>query len=379
MIEASNLHKLFGSFQAVRDISLDVCAGEVVALLGPNGAGKTTTVRMLGAILKPTRGSARIAGYDVVERAREVRHVVGLLTEFPGLYNRMLVMDYLQFFGALQGMGAAECTQRSAQLLKQFGLWEAREKRLDSYSKGMKQKVALIRALIHDPPVLFLDEPTTAMDPHSARTVRDAIAELRAARRTILLTTHNLTEAETLADRIAIMRGGQIVAEGTIAQLTSQLMGDPIWELRLAAPCDGAAPLLEGLVRIEAAGEDWLRYRCADARQINPRIIARLAERNIPIVALAELPRRLEEIYLNIVGEGGLGIGDWGQGHRGHADTKIEDRRSKIEDGGSTILHPPSSILDPPPQPAPCATLLPHPLLPNRHSPLANRQEEIER
>ena len=146
MIEASNVHKTFGSFQAVRGISLDIAAGEVVALLGPNGAGKTTTVRMLGAILKPTRGYARIAGYDVVEQAREVRHVVGLLTEFPGLYNRMLPMDYLQFFGALQGMDRASCAQRSTRLLQQFGLWHAREMRLDSFSKGMKQKVALTAA-----------------------------------------------------------------------------------------------------------------------------------------------------------------------------------------------------------------------------------------
>ncbi|KPV47495.1 ABC transporter, partial [Kouleothrix aurantiaca] len=156
MIEAVQLHKEFGTFQAVREISLRVDEGEVVALLGPNGAGKTTTVRMLGAILKPSSGSARIAGYDVVEHAREVRHVVGLLTEFPGLYHRMRAQEYLAFFGALQGMRARECARRGEQLLRQFGLWEARDKRLDSYSKGMKQKIGLIRALIHDPPVLFL-------------------------------------------------------------------------------------------------------------------------------------------------------------------------------------------------------------------------------
>src|SRR5919201_2487183 len=143
---------------------------------------------------------------------------------------RVRPVEYLSFFGALQGMDAAACNRRSEALLKHFGLWEARGKRLDSFSKGMKQKVALIRALIHDPPVLFLDEPTTAMDPHSARTVRDALADLRAARRTILLTTHNLAEAETLADRIAIVRGGRIVAEGTIGQLTRQLLDGPVWE-----------------------------------------------------------------------------------------------------------------------------------------------------
>jgi ABC-2 type transport system ATP-binding protein len=311
MIEASNLHKIFGSFHAVCDISLRIAAGEVVALLGPNGAGKTTTVRMLSAILKPSSGQARIAGYDVVEQAREVRHVVGLLTEFPGLYNRMPPLEYLQFFGTLQGMDVASCRSRSEALLRQFGLWEARSKRLDSFSKGMKQKVALIRALIHDPPVLFLDEPTTAMDPHSARTVRDTIGELRAARRTILLTTHNLTEAEALADRIAIVRGGRIVAEGTIAQLTRQLMGDPLWELRLGARAAGVALLLDDLAHIEAVGDDWVHYRCAEPRHINPQIVARLAERHIPVVALAELPRRLEDVYLSIVADEQVERGVW--------------------------------------------------------------------
>jgi len=255
MIEAINLQKMFGAFQAVRDISLNVAAGEVVALLGPNGAGKTTTVRMLAALIAPTSGQARVGGHDVVAHAREVRHVVGLLTEFPGLYHRMRALEYLQFFGALQGMTAADCQRRGSRLLQQFGLWEARDKRLDAYSKGMKQKVALIRALIHDPPVLFLDEPTTAMDPHSARTVRDAIAELRAAHRTILLTTHNLPEAEELADRIAVIKGGRIVAEGTREQLTRQLLGVPIWELRIAAPADVAAP-----PETARRGADGLRF-----------------------------------------------------------------------------------------------------------------------
>jgi ABC-2 type transport system ATP-binding protein len=313
LIEADKLHKLFGAFTAVREVSLNVDDGEVVALLGPNGAGKTTTVRMLAAILKPTSGRALIAGYDVVEQAREARHVVGLLTEYPGLYNRMRPMEYLQFFGALQGMTAIESEQRGQLLLQQFGLWESREKRLDSYSKGMKQKIALIRALIHDPQVLFLDEPTTAMDPHSARTVRDAIAELRAARRTVLLTTHNLTEAEELADRIMVIRDGLVVAEGTRDQLTRQLLGEPIWELRLADPAPGIAQMLGDIVRVEASGADWVRYRCTDARAINPHVIARLAAHGVPVIGLTELPRRLEDVYLSIIEAKNVDRGSWSE------------------------------------------------------------------
>lgn len=311
MIEATHLRKVFGTFEAVHDISLSIAAGEVVALLGPNGAGKTTTVRMLSAILKPTTGRAVIAGYDVATHAREVRSHVGLLTEFPGLYVRMRPLEYLQFFGTLQGMSSAQSAERGTHLLQRFGLWDARDKRLDSFSKGMKQKVALIRALMHDPPVLYLDEPTTAMDPQSARTVRDAIAELRAARRTILLTTHNLTEAEALADRIVLIRGGEIVAQGTIQHLTEQLLGEPTWELRLGKCLDALPLLLDDLVTVEAVGPDWARFRCAAPHVVNPHIVARLVARDMPVISLAELPRSLEQVYLRIVGEDDVERGNW--------------------------------------------------------------------
>ncbi|HWQ12931.1 MAG TPA: ABC transporter ATP-binding protein [Roseiflexaceae bacterium] len=313
MIEACDLHKTFGAFQAVRGVTLSVAPGEVVALLGPNGAGKTTTVRMLGAILRPTSGYARVNGYDVVEHARQVRHTVGLLTEFPGLYNRMRPAEYLAFFGRLQGMSAVDCERRAELLLRQFGLWEVREKRLDSFSKGMKQKTALIRALIHDPPVLYLDEPTTAMDPHSARVVRDAMLELRAARRTILLTTHNLSEAEELADRVAIIRGGRIVAEGTIDALTRRFMGDPLWELRLATPAAAqqAAAAVADLAPVETVAGSALRFRGRQAEHTNPLIVARLAALGLPVVSLAELPRRLEDVYLRIIAGEDVDRGAW--------------------------------------------------------------------
>lgn len=305
MIEAYQLCKTFGTFQAVRNLSLTIQPGEVLALLGPNGAGKTTTVRMLSAILKPTSGWAHIGGHDVVEEARTVRSKVGLLTEYPGLYNRMNALEYLQFFGSLLGMDRLTSFQQAETLLHQFDLHETRYKRLDSYSKGMKQKVALVRALINDPPILFLDEPTTAMDPQSARLVRDAIGDLRAADRTILLTTHNLPEAEYLADRIAIIRQGSILAEGTMNELMLKLMGEPIWELRLSQPVppERLRVLLEDLVTLNVVEHTVVRYRCANPHQINPQIVLRLASQNLPVIALSEVSRSLEEVYLHIVGE----------------------------------------------------------------------------
>ncbi|MBO9371799.1 MAG: ABC transporter ATP-binding protein [Chloroflexus sp.] len=305
MIEAIHLGKQFGDFVAVRDLNLVVQPGELVALLGPNGAGKTTTVRMLAAILPPGSGQARICGYDVVRDAQRVRGMVGLLTEYPGLYGRMAALEYLAFFGALLGLDAVVCRQRSEMLLRQFGLWEVRDRQLESFSKGMRQKMALIRAMIHDPPVLFLDEPTTAMDPQSARTVRDAIGELRGAKRSILLTTHNLSEAEELADRIAIIRGGQIIACGSFAELSQQLLGDPIFELRLVHPDDQerAVAVVRDLVHVQVIGADRLSWQTAEPQALNPAILERLTTAGIGVYSLAEQPRRLEDLYLRIVAE----------------------------------------------------------------------------
>jgi ABC-2 type transport system ATP-binding protein len=309
MIEAVNLTKKFGEFVAVKDVHLNVAEGEVLALLGPNGAGKTTTVRILGSILKPTEGYARIAGYDTVKEAKAVRRVIGLLTEFPGLYLRMKGLDYLRFFGELQGMTVDMIQKRSEELLKRFELWADCDKQIGKYSKGMKQKLTLVRAMLHDPQVLFLDEPTSAMDPQSAKLVRDAIANLRQEKRTIIVCTHNLAEAEQLADRIAIIRQGQIIAQGTPSELKQRLLGDPLMEIRLAGSLNGLGDRLADRVNVVAAGEDWIRYTVPNPAEFNPCLLTELTQQNIPVVTLSEVPRGLEEIYLRIVETGQINQG----------------------------------------------------------------------
>jgi ABC-2 type transport system ATP-binding protein len=305
MISATDLHKIFGDFHAVRGISLEVGAGEVLALLGPNGAGKSTTVRMLTTILRPTRGRAVVAGYDVEQEPEQVRSRVGLLTEYPGLYARMAAIDYLLFFARLQGLSPADGARRVESLLQRFDLWEARRRKLDSYSRGMKQKVALIRSMLHDPQVLFLDEPTTAMDPQSARVVRAAITDLRDARRVIVLCTHNLGEAEMLADRIAVMRGGQVIAHGTAGELTRALLGDPVWELRTVHPLNGEVEQIRDLVKIEQPAPDRIRYRTTQPWALNPVLLERLHSAGVAVVSLSEVPRSLESVYLRIVEDSG--------------------------------------------------------------------------
>ena len=313
MIESHELTKDFDGFRAVNQVSLTVPAGTVLALLGPNGAGKTTTVRMLTSILAPTSGWARIAGYDVAEYPEQVRAQVGVLTEQHGLYERMKAIEYLDFFGQVYHMSAADRKSRSLQLMERFGLTFALDKRLGDYSKGMKQKLALVRAMLHNPPVLLLDEPTSAMDPLSAKQVRDAIIELqRDEQRTFLITTHNLTEAQALANRIAFIRSGRIIAQGTFDELARQFVGEPLMELHTNGVLNGLVKDISDMVTVEDTGMDWVRFRVADPNTTNPALLKRVTNLGVQVVTLSPVSRTLEDIYLQVVkeDEGGNPDGD---------------------------------------------------------------------
>ncbi|TET52784.1 MAG: ABC transporter ATP-binding protein [Anaerolineales bacterium] len=301
MIELRGLTKRFGDFTAVDGVTMSVAAGEILALLGPNGAGKTTSVRMLAAILRPTAGDAIVAGHRVTEEPRQVRRLVGLLTEHPGLYLRMRGGEYLEFFGRVMQLEGGEREQRARELLDYFGMAELYGRRISTYSKGARQKIALVRAMLHDPPVLLLDEPTSAMDPHSAKLVRDAVIGLRSQRRAIIICTHNLAEAEMIADRIAIIRRGEIIALGTSEELKNQLLGPPLMELKLAGPIDGAVALLADLVTIEGQGDRWIRYSTPNPTQTNPELLRALSSNGVGVVTLSEVERSLEDVFLRVV------------------------------------------------------------------------------
>ncbi len=301
MIRAEGLGKVFDDFWAVREVTLEVRPGEVLALLGPNGAGKTTTVRMLAAILRPSKGRAWVAGREVTQDPGEVRARVGLLTEQHGLYRRMTGEEYLRFFGRLYGLDGPRLDAQVTHWLRYFDLWEARKRRIGGYSKGMRQKLALARALLHEPQVLLLDEPTSAMDPESALRVREAIATLRSQERAILLCTHNLTEAERLADRIAILSQGRIVAIGTLEELRQHFLGPPVFEIHLGVTLDGSLPSWPPEVEVIQVEGDRVRYRTPDWRRWNPVVVQTLVAQGIPVVALRQLPRSLEHVYLEVV------------------------------------------------------------------------------
>jgi ABC-2 type transport system ATP-binding protein len=307
MIRAESLTKRFDDLLAVNGVTFEVPAGQILVLLGPNGAGKTTTVRMITSVLRPTSGTASVAGFDVVKNPDRVRGLVGVLTEHHGLYGRMSAVEYLDFYGELYGLERTLRRRRSDELLEQFGLAPVRKKRLGEYSKGMRQKLALVRALLHEPPALLLDEPTSAMDPESARIVREAILLLRSTERAIILCTHNLPEAEILADQVSIIRRGKIILQGATADLKRELLGPVEFEARLAAPLDGwSRPALAALeafkgTRITGQGPDWMRFCSECPETANPQLLRLLLDLPLAVVSFGEVPRSLEQVYIKAV------------------------------------------------------------------------------
>ncbi len=222
IIQASGLTKRFGKLVAVRDVTFEIGAGQVFGFLGPNGAGKTTSIRMLTGLVRPSAGSANVAGFDVVREPREVKRRVGYVAETPYLYPKLSGREFLAFMGGLYQVPRAVAQQRAARLLSLFELSEKADDLVETYSHGMRQKLALAGALIHEPPVLFLDEPTSGLDPRSARLVKDLLVGLVGRGHTVFLSTHVLEIAEQLCHRVGIIEHGQVIAIGTLDELRQQ-------------------------------------------------------------------------------------------------------------------------------------------------------------
>jgi ABC-2 type transport system ATP-binding protein len=301
MIETFDLSKQFGDYWAVDGVNLSVSPGHVLALLGQNGAGKTTTVRLLTSLLKPTRGTASINGFDVIKEPDQVRSVVGVLTEQHGLYLRMSGMDYLDFFGQVYRIGPSIREERSHYLMNLFGLDGAASQRIGEYSKGMRQKLALARTMIHEPPVLLLDEPTSAMDPESARLVRDSIASLRSSNRTIIICTHNLAEAEALADQVAIVYQGKILLNGTVEELKLRILGPVEYEIQINGEWPAEPIKLPTGVTLLNINGSTRRFQMQDPKNMNPLLLKELLKKKVEVVAFQEVTRTLEQIYLKIM------------------------------------------------------------------------------
>jgi ABC-2 type transport system ATP-binding protein len=302
-LRATGLGRRFGDRWAMRGVDLAVHRGEVLGLLGPNGAGKTTTVRLLTALIEPSEGSATIDGYDVRERPDAVRGRVGILTETPGLYERLSATANLDFFARLYGLDGSTRAERIERYLRLFGLWDRRADAAGTFSKGMKQKLAIARALLHDPSVVFLDEPTAALDPEAAFVVREAIETLRRAGRTIVLATHNLDEADRLCDRIAFIRGG-LVRVDTPAALRGAL-GTRGLTVRLGAPPStdqvAAVERVPGVIATDAT-DGVLHVRGSDPEALAPAVVRALVGADADVVELRPERPSLERVYFDVMG-----------------------------------------------------------------------------
>lgn len=307
VVVADGLTRYFGNLVAVDSLSLRVHEGEVFGLLGPNGAGKTTVVRMLCCLINPTAGRAYISGFQVGKDSLKIRQIVGLLPENPGLYDELSAYGNLDFYARLYGVPRDRREENIERFLKMLDLWDRRNDPVGSFSKGMKQKMAIARALVHEPQVLFLDEPTAGLAPESAKVVRDFVLELKEEGRTIFLCTHNLDEAEHLCDRIGIIKQ-RLLAEGAPKDLENRLWGrttvvhlssldsripEVVWKVR-------------GVKGVEVKGEE-LFVKVDDPEKQNPEIVEAIVKTGGRIKYVSELRHGLEEVYLRLLGgeEGG--------------------------------------------------------------------------
>jgi ABC-2 type transport system ATP-binding protein len=297
-IESQGLHKRFGERVAVEGLTFSVQRGEVFGLLGPNGAGKTTTVRMLTGLLRPSGGEARVFGHDVRTAGERLRRDVGLLTEQPGLYDRLTARENLRFFIKLNELDERTAWPRARRYLERFGLAGREDEPAGSYSKGMRQKLAIVRAIVHEPKVIFLDEPTSGLDPESARTVRDAVAELASEGRTIVLCSHNLPEVERLCGRIGVVKGRLLAVSGVQELRRSGVAV----ELRVAGEASAFGGVVEALPFRPGVLSEGNKLRVMLEREDDvPEVIAALVKAGARIHAAVRSERPLEEVYLDLM------------------------------------------------------------------------------
>ena len=299
MIHTEDLTKSFGATLAVDNLNLDVKEGEVFGFLGPNGAGKTTTVRMLTSLIQPSSGTARVNGFQIGKQNKDIRRTVGILTESPGMYDNLSAEYNLSIYASLYEV--KDVQGQIEKYLRMLGLWDRRFDEAGSFSKGMKQKLAIARALLHEPPILFLDEPTAALDPEAAHLVREFIEELRKEGRTIFLCTHNLDEADRLCDRIGVFKSRLIVVD-TPLNLRNQLFERKV-VFHLLQADDQLAEEIGRLAFVKSCKrlDNKLVVALNEPETHNPEIIRLLVGMGADVQFVGEMKHSLEDVYLQLV------------------------------------------------------------------------------
>jgi ABC-2 type transport system ATP-binding protein len=303
-IEVQNLTRDFDGLRAVDHISFAVEPGVIFGFLGPNGAGKTTTINLLLGLLEPTDGQATVLGFDTQTQAAEVRARTGALLEHSGLYEQLTAADNLEFYGRVYRMPAAERQARIKELLTDIGVWERRKERVDTWSKGMKQKLALARAMLHRPPLVFLDEPTAGLDVMSATDVREDLESLAAREGvTVFLTTHNMAEAERLCSEVAVIRQGKLVAIGNPDKLRARA-GGPRVEIVGRGFSDHALQLLRARPEVAAAVVEnrHLEIDLREETDVAP-LVSLLVSEGVQVQEVRHGKASLEEVFVTLMQE----------------------------------------------------------------------------
>jgi len=303
-IEVNDLRKHYGNTVAVDNISFRVARGEFFGLLGPNGAGKTTTIRMLTGLTKPTSGTVKVAGWDCVTESLAVKQRIGVVTEVSNLYSEMSAWDNLMFVGKLYGVDKSTRTERAKQLLEAFQLYERRHDLIISYSRGMKRRVRIAAAFLHRPEVLFLDEPTSGLDVQSSRLIRSLIRKFNEEGMTIFLTTHYIDEADQLCDRVAIIKQGKIIAEGSPEKLKSSLQGEYVIEVAFSRnDLDVQAhlqsdPIMKGVIK----QGDKYHIRTGTPNTIIKKMVRFAASNRLEITSMNTKQPSLEDVFVRYTG-----------------------------------------------------------------------------
>ena len=301
-IELRGLTKRYGRVTAVEDVSLDVAAGQVLGLLGPNGAGKTTTIKMMTGLVTPTAGTARLGGYDIgKQRSRAVQQIGAVLEGSRNVYWSLSAWQNLLYFGRLKGLSAAEIKPRAERLLRELDLWERRKEQVGGFSRGMQQKVAVAAALVTDPPIMLLDEPTIGLDVEAARTVRHWVLRLAHEEgKTVVLTTHQLAMAEELCDRVAVIRSGRIITDLPTSELLDRYVEDR-FEVEVSGTTAAAAEVLTAKLPVEAAnGQTTIQLPTSDQDALHA-VLAELHEAAVAVLRVSRVRPSLEDIFVSLL------------------------------------------------------------------------------
>ncbi len=320
MLRIKNLSKKYGRFLAVDGLTLHIPEGELYGFVGPNGAGKTTTIRMACGLLEPTEGEIFINGIDALSKPREVKRQIGYVPDFFGVYDNLKVCEYMEFYGSMYGMGARETAHIAGDLLELVNLSDKREAYVDTLSRGMKQRLCVARALIHNPSLLILDEPNSGLDPRARVEMKELLLNLQAMGKTILISSHILAELSEMCSSIGIMNRGRLVASGRIEEVMERAFGSDRLTIAVRGGVEDAIRLLkeEPGVRVESAGESEIHIAHTLSEPEIAKLIGRLIAGDVVVTGFHKQEGSLENLFMQLTG----GEGD--------ADTDtVESNREK--------------------------------------------------